>query len=248
MKPPKSTGAQGSLLASFERAAATYLAHAGVQTTMAEWLAEWLPAERDGRALEVGAGPGIFTRLMLPWSGPLTASDLSPAMCAVGRGMLPEVRWRVMAAEAPERGPWDWIFSSSLLQWTADPRAVFRAWRGCLAPGGRVLSGLFVEESLPEWRALAGDAAPLAWRTFDDWRADLDRAGLHIVRDEAKKRVFTHPSARAFLRSLHGVGAAPTRRFSAGRLRRLLHEYESRGGTHRGVKATWTFYRFEAER
>jgi len=248
MKPAKSTGVPDSLLASFERAAATYMAHAGVQTAMAEWLAEWLPARRDGRALEVGAGPGIFTRRLLPWAGPLTASDLSPAMCAAGRGMLPELHWRVMAAEVPARGPWDWIFSSSVLQWTADPLAVFTAWRGRLAPGGRVLSGLFVKESLPEWRALAGDAAPLAWRTSEEWRAHLDRAGLHLVRDEARKRVFTHPSARAFLRSLHGVGAAPARRFSAGRLRRLLGDYETRHGTPQGAKATWTFYRFEAKR
>jgi malonyl-CoA O-methyltransferase len=248
MKQPKSTGVSHSLLSSFERAAATYLAHAGVQTAMAEWLAEWLPAERAGRALEVGAGPGIFTRLLLPWAGPLTASDLSPAMCAAGRGMLPDLRWRVMAAEAPEKGPWDWIFSSSLLQWTVDPAAVFGAWRACLAPGGRVLSGLFVKESLPEWRALAGDAAPLAWRTMAEWREHLNRAGFQILRDEAKKRVFTHPSAHAFLRSLHGVGAAPARRFSAGRLRRLLNDYEARHGTPQGAKATWTFYRFEAKR
>jgi len=236
------------LLATFERAAATYLAHAGVQTAMAEWLAEWLPAERAGRALEVGAGPGIFTRLMLPWAGPLTASDLSPAMCAVGRGMLPEVRWRVMAAEDPEGGPWDWIVSSSVLQWAADPAAVFAAWHRCLPPGGRVLSGLFVKESLPEWQAVAGSGAPLAWRATAEWRAHLERAGFRVVRDEARKRVFTHPSARAFLRSLHGVGAAPARRFAAGRLRRLLLDYEERHGTPQGVKATWMFYRFEATR
>jgi SAM-dependent methyltransferase len=185
---------------------------------------------------------------MLPWSGPLMASDLSPAMCAVGRGMLPEVSWRVMAAEKPEGGPWDWIFSSSVLQWAVDPAAVFTAWHGCLPPGGRVLSGLFVKESLAEWRGVAGGWAPLEWRTIEEWRSHLNRAGLRVVRDEVKKRVFTHSSARAFLRSLHGVGAAPARRFAAGRLRRLMHDYETRHGTPQGVRATWMFYRFEAAR
>lgn len=246
MSTSRSALASRSPAASFERAAATYLAHAAVQTAMAEWLAEWLPARREGRALELGAGPGVFTRLMLPWAGSLTASDLSPAMCAMGRGILPEVRWSVMAAESPQGGPWDWLISSSMLQWAGDPLALFRAWHECLAPGGRVLSGLFVQESLPEWRALAGAEAPLDWRTREDWRAFLIRAGFRIMRDEARRRVFTHPSARAFLRSLHGVGAAPDRRFAAGRLRRLLQDYEMLNGTAQGVKATWTFYRFEA--
>jgi len=222
------------------------MAHAGVQRAMAEWLAEWLPAERKGRALELGAGPGLFTQLLEPWDGSLTASDISPAMCALGRQALPTVHWEVMTAEAPESGPWDWIFSSSMLQWVADPAAAFAAWRGCLAPNGRLLSGFFVNDSLSEWRQLAGDSTPLAWRTPAEWRACLQRAGFRVLRDEAKTRVFSHPSAHAFLRSLHGVGAAPARRFPGARLRRLLKEYEARHGSPQGVRATWTFYRIEA--
>ena len=241
------TDSAAILLASFERAAATYMANAGVQTAMAEWLAEWLPQQREGWALELGAGPGLFTRLLMPWKGALTASDLSPAMCAAGRQTLPNVRWQVMAAEAPAGGSWDWIFSSSMLQWTSDPAAVFSAWRERLAPKGRVLSGLFVNGSLPEWRALAGEASPLAWRSPEVWRSHLKSAGFRILRDEVKPRVFTHRSAHAFLRSLHGVGAAPTRRLPAGQLRRLLKEYQARHGSAHGVRATWIFYRFEAE-
>jgi SAM-dependent methyltransferase len=248
MNPGNRAPLSRSPLRSFERAAATYLAHATVQNAMAEWLAAWLPERPAGRALELGAGPGIFTRFLLPWGGALTASDLSPAMCAAGRERFPGVGWRTLAAEAPEGGPWDWIFSSSLLQWMADPPAVFTAWREGLAPGGRILSGLFVNESLPEWRELAGDADPLAWRTAGQWREHLESAGLRIVREGTERRVFTHPSARAFLRSVHGVGAAPERRYDAGRLRRLLREYEERHRVPGGVRATWMFHRFEAGR
>ena len=56
-------------------------------------------------------------------------------------------------------GPWDWIFSSSVLQWVADPRKVFATWRDRLAPGGRILGGLFAAGSLPEWTAVAGELA-----------------------------------------------------------------------------------------
>jgi malonyl-CoA O-methyltransferase len=234
------------LAASFGRAAPNYHQHARVQAALADWLAEWLPAKRDGRALEIGAGPGVFTRKLLPWSGALTATDISPAMCAAGRTALPQVDWRVMSAEAPEEGPWDWIFCSSMLQWAADPEKVFAGWRDRLAPGGRLLAGLFAGGSLPEWRAVAGEDSPLAWRTAEEWCACLGRTGLRVVRSEVQPRVFAFPSAREFLRSVHGVGGAPQRRLPPGRLRRLLGDYEARFQAPDGVPATWIFCRIEA--
>ena len=234
------------LAASFDRAASGYWQHAGVQSALADWLAEWLPADRSGAALEVGAGPGIFTRLLLPWTGTLLATDFSPAMVAAGKERFPQVNWRLGAAADAAGGPWDWIFSSSMLQWVADPAAVFAAWRGALAPGGQVLGALFAAGSLPEWEALAGEAAPLRWRSAAQWSSALECAGLSVVREESSRRVFRHGTARAFLRSLHGVGAAPVRRYSAGRLRRLLRDYEAEHPVQGGVSATWTFYRFQA--
>jgi malonyl-CoA O-methyltransferase len=233
------------VVASFGRRAPRYLAHAGVQEEMADWLAAWLPRRRTGRALEIGAGPGVFTRRLLPWPGTLLATDAARAMCAAGRAALPSVTWRTMAAERPAAGPWDWILSSSMLQWAEDPAAVFSAWRKRLALRGRVLAGFFVAGSLEEWSALAGEA-PLRWRTPDEWRGLLEAAGLRLWRSGAERRVIYHVSAAAFLRSLHGTGAAPQRRLAPARLRRLLREYEERHRTRQGVPAHWNFFRFEA--
>ena len=231
---------------SFGRAAPHYHAHAQIQTAMADWLAEWLPERREGRALEIGAGPGIFTRRLLPWHGPLLATDIAPAMCAAGQAALPEAQWRPMAAEVPADGPWDWIFSSSMLQWSVEPEEIFSAWRKHLAAHGRVLAGFFVEETLPELRELIGQPDALHWRTAEEWREILDRSGLYVLRDAVERRVFRHVSAMALLRSLHSTGTAPQRRVTPGRLRRVLQEYESRHGSAEGVFSTWTFYRFEA--
>ncbi len=235
------------IVESFSRAAALYHAHAEVQAAMAEWLGEWVPRNREKRALEIGAGPGTFTRQLLPWHGRLVVSDLSAPMCAAGQAILPQLEWRVMSAENPDRGPWDWIFCSSMLQWAENPAKIFSAWRKRLAPGGRVLAGLFVEGSLPEWREAAGDSSPVRWRTLEEWHAALEIAGLRLVREAVQSRTFRHPSARAFLRNLHGIGAAPERKLSATALRRILDRYEARFGGPAGVRATWTFYRFEAE-
>lgn len=231
---------------SFERAAPRYDFHAQVQTSMAGWLAEWLPKEREGRALEIGAGTGLFTRRLLPWRGPLLATDISPAMCAVGQEELPDANWQTMAAEAPAAGPWDWIFSSSMLQWAEEPEGILAAWRKQLAGNGRILAGFFVDETLSELRELIGQPDPLSWRTVEDWRECVKRSGLRVLRETVERRFFHHASAMALLRSLHGTGTAPQKRMKPGRLRRVLQEYELRHGSPEGVCSTWTFYRFEA--
>lgn len=233
-----------SVAASFDRAAPKYRRYAGVQAALAQWVAEWLPEWRPDRVLEIGAGTGLLTQRLLERDWAVTATDISPAMCAIGRATSPQADWRTMAAEAPLEGPWDCICSSGMLQWLHAPEEVFPVWRDRLAPGGRIVAGLFAAESLPELRAIAGEIQPLTWRSPETWHACLERAGLRVRRDEVALRSFRHESAHAFLRTLHGVGAAPVRRFNPGRLRALLREYETRFG----AGATWTFYRFEAER
>lgn len=243
--------ADSPVVASFGRAATRYRRHARVQQEMAAWVAEWLPTDRRGRALEVGAGPGVFTEKLLPWSGALLATDISPAMCTAGRQALPGATWSVMAAEMLEGSGWDWIFCSSMLQWTSRPSKILMGWRERLKPGGRVLAGLFVDETLPELRAVTGALGPVEWRTVDQWRADIAKSGLRMERDTLERRVFTYPSALDFWRSLHAVGAAPSKRVTVGQLRRWLRNYDARYAAPTGkgdVTATWSFYRFEASR
>ena len=235
-----------TVTASFDRAASSYERHAEVQTAMAAWLAEWIPPDL-GRAIEIGAGTGLFTRQLVARAGSVVATDAAPAMVAAGRSAVPDAGWRTMRAEVPLPGPWEGIYSSSMLQWAGAPAEMLRAWRDTLAPGGRVLTGLFAADSLPELRAL-GVEPPLVWRTPAEWREAVASAGLRLSRDEADTRVFRHASALELFRMLHGLGSAPARRLTVGGLRRLLAAYEARFGREGGVDSTWTFYRFEARR
>ena len=227
---------------SFGRAAAGYEAHAPVQAAMAAWLAGWLPEDRAGRALEIGAGTGLFTERTRPWAGPYVASDASAAMVRRGRERVPEVEWKELRAEQAAEGAWAWIFSSSMLQWAEDPAALLRVWRGALAPGGRVLAGFYVADTLPELRELLDHGGPLAWRTRWAWREAFRAAGLSVRRDEVSRRKFTYGSALELLRTLHGVGAAPHRLVPPARLLAWLRK-QGEGP----MEATWTFYRCEAE-
>lgn len=228
---------------SFGRAAARYDAHAPVQVAMADWLAEWLPEAREGAALEMGAGTGIFTERVASWRGRYMATDASAAMVEQGARRHTDREWGEARAEAPPAGPWAWMFSSSMLQWVERPAAVLRGWRETLALDGRVLVGFYVAETLPELDGLLGGAGPLEWRTPWAWREAFRVAGLRIVRDEISRRRFKHPSARALLRSLHGTGVAPRRLVSPARLLGWLREREGLA-----MEATWTFYRCEAEK
>ena len=237
-----------SVATSFEKAARTYWEHATVQAALGQWLSDWLPRRHEGRALEIGAGPGLFTRLLVPWTGYLRATDVSPAMCEAGRRRVPAAEWRRMAAELPDKGPWDFVFSCGMLQWVRDPEEVFAAWKAELAPGGRIVAALFASESLPELREVMGEEGPVRWRTPEAWRASAEAAGLRVLRDAAERRVIRFPSAMDLMRNLHRVGAAPERRWSSARMRRFLRDYQARHGTDQGVRVTWTFYRIEAER
>jgi len=237
------------LAESFGRAASRYRKHARVQAALADWTAAWLPSgsSRTGRALEVGAGSGLFTERILPWTGEVVATDVSPAMCAEGERVVPEVAWRPAAVEHPPAGPWDHIFSSSMLQWVRDPVAALAACRAVLAPGGTMVAGLFAAPTLPQWGAATGET-PLEWRTPAQWLAALDQAGLRVVRSEARTDEIEFGSARELAHSLHAVGAAPTRRFTAPQLRAILRHYDEQYRSSGGVRSTWTLFRFEATR
>jgi len=247
-KAPSVSGALAdtSVEMSFGRAAKTYWENAAVQRALGEWLSEWLPMRREGRALEVGAGPGLFTRLLVPWLGYLRATDISNAMCQAGRLRVPTADWRQMAAEFPDDGPWDFMISCGMFQWIDNPAAVLAAWKAELAPGGRIIAALFASESLSELREAMGEDGPVSWRTPEDWRAAAEAAGLRVIRDTVKLRTFHNPSATALMRGLHLIGAAPERKWSPSRMRRFLRDYDARNGSDQGVTSTWTFYRFEA--
>jgi malonyl-CoA O-methyltransferase len=231
---------------SFDQAAATYDRFALVQRDLAAWLADWLPAEKKGAALEVAAGTGFFTSHLTPWTGSLIATDISPAMIQRGERQCPEVTWRIADANNLPHFAFDWIFSSSFLQWAQEPAAMLSHWHSRLRPGGSMIAGLLVEPTLPELWELAGNLSPLPWRSAEVWKTALREAGLNLVRAETESRVFSYPSAFDLFASLRGTGAAPQVRLGPGRLRAIMTEYNRCFGRESKVIATWTFFRFEA--
>jgi len=232
---------------SFDAAAKSYERHSLVQQAMADWLAEWLPTARNGIALEIAAGTGLFTRHLLPWNGNLIATDAAPRMVSEGKRQHPEAEWKVTYAENLPEIAADWIFSSSFLQWAENPTALLKHWKNRLKPDGKLLLGFFAAPTLPELEAVLPETAPLQWRPPDEWEYIFRTAGFHTERIESETRIFSLPSALNLLRTLHGIGAAPFRQTSPGKLRRALTEYDQRFSNKNGtIRSTWTFVRIES--
>lgn len=231
----------------FERRACAYDRHAAVQREAADWLAEWLPQDIAGPALELGAGTGLFTRHLVGRTRELTATDVSLAMLAVGRARWPQARWELSdAAHPPAGAACRWFFSSSLLQWLPQPAATLRRWSEAGAPDARLLSGWFIKGTMAGLLETCADVAPFPWRDDREWSAILGEAGWVVLRQEVRTFSLRARNSAALLRELHELGAVVPRRFPPGRLRGVLKAHDERHRGSPGVQTPFVYLRVEA--
>jgi trans-aconitate methyltransferase len=228
-------------IASFHRAAATYAAYAAPQAALAAALAAWVPpAARRGRALEFGAGPGLLTAHLLPWSGSYHATDAAAGMVRLGEVRCPAAAWSVRDAREPAGlGPVSSIFACGLLQWLDQPAVTLRRWRAEITPGGSLTLGVWLPGTLGELESLLPNAAPVRWRSPREWENIVTHAGFALERSDVWEHRSLHSSAHSLLRAVHTMGLAPRRAVGPGRLRTVLRRYDELFATSSGVSATW---------
>ncbi|MFP6899641.1 MAG: methyltransferase domain-containing protein [Opitutales bacterium] len=231
----------------FDQQAIEYHERATIQRDLASWTAEWLePNGSDLEAVEFGAGTGHFTKLAVRTGMRLRAVDLSPRMVEVGSAKEPKAHWEEGNAWMPaDNLRTDRILSSALLQWCPDPAATFSRWFTCLRDDGRILSGLFVRETLPELTQVLPGAEPFTWRSVAEWKDLFQKAGFAVARADISERIYRFSDARALFRYLHRIGSVCVGRFSAGNLRSALRSYDQQFAQGKTVRSTWTFLRIE---
>ena len=107
--------------------------------------------------LDVGAGNGIFTRLLDKWGCKgIVGTDISGDMLGLARAQLPHCSFQQITKEAePDLFPpasFDLIISRQLACHLMDPISVFECWKMWLKPGGRiaVIDGLWTRK---DWGA-----------------------------------------------------------------------------------------------
>ncbi len=232
----------------FDQKAPRYHEKADIQKIVADWGSEWIERDcGDLRALELGAGTGLFTRhLALRGFREFRATDLSSSMVQEGRHRLPLVDWGELDAWRCETDPVDRIYSSSLLQWALEPEDVLKNWRNALAAGGKVLVCLFVKGSLSEFADVDARFAAFPWRSESEWIARFEEAGFDVLRNETRSDLIAFDSPREALRSLHDIGAVEERRMSAAELRRFLRSCER--GEESPFEVSWKAMKIECVR
>ncbi|MDL5052989.1 methyltransferase domain-containing protein [Oscillatoria laete-virens NRMC-F 0139] len=233
----------------FNKKAASYDQHASIQRDVADWTAKWLPLQKNGKALEVGAGTGLFTRHLVNWNGELLISDQSSEMVSIGSQKFSSVQWGTHMADELPFDNLDWIFASSVLQWMPDPLTILKHWHDRLKPGGRVLCSVFVDGTLAELNQFISPVIPLKWKSEHDWLMIFEKAGLNLLSHQTARKILGYSSCHHLLKSLHGIGAVASKaRFNAGKLRTIIRDYDRTHHANGQTVATYRFMRVLAQR
>lgn len=219
----------------FERAAASYDAHAVLQGEVCNRLLERLDFMKlkPQQVLDVGAGTGYGLqqlRTRYPAAN-LIGLDLAPAMLARARSKLPATSWldRMASRFTPqpaarmefvcadmERLPLknhsvDLLWSNLALQWANDLEATLRDFYRTLAPGGLLMFATFGPDTLKELRGAFAyiDATPHVNRFADlhDIGDMLVNAGFANPVMEMEILTLTYADLKSLMIDLKGIGA-----------------------------------------
>lgn len=219
----------------FDRAAASYDAHAVLQREVCDRLLERLDymTLRPNRVLDVGTGTGYgLAHLRARYAeAELCALDIAPAMLNAARARLPQLTWaqrtlghlthrplpltHLLCADM-ERLPLaanslNLIWSSLALQWAGNLDATLKAFHHALAPGGLLMFATFGPDTLKELRTAftAIDDAPHVNRFIDlhDIGDMLVNAGFASPVMEMEMLTLTYADLKTLMRDLKGIGA-----------------------------------------
>ncbi len=219
----------------FDRAAASYDAHAVLQREVCDRLLERLDFMKlnPQQILDMGAGTGYgLQQLQTRYAAAdLIGLDLAPSMLARARARFPAPQWlqRIAARFTPaatasmdfvcadmEQLPFknnslDFIWSSLTLQWANDLEAVLRDCYRSLAPSGLLMFATFGPDTLKELRAAFADidSAPHVNRFADlhDIGDMLVNAGFANPVMEMEMLTLTYADLKSLMIDLKGIGA-----------------------------------------
>ncbi len=257
LSPQQLPSSPEAIAASFGAAAHTYDDYALVQEQCARQLVAFLSDKDMGQVppapiLEIGCGTGFLSEQLLGHYGDrhrLYFTDLAPQMVQACQQRLTAPHFANLGPDGaspifqvremdgtdldPEQteSRFSLIASSFALQWFENPEAILSKWLGCLVPGGwlaiafptchsfRQLQAQCTELNLPYPVMAMPDPTPLiswGWEQASQCIFHQDFVSLQA------------PSAQAFLRHFHRIGAvpqAPSKAISTAQLRHLIRHW-----------------------
>lgn len=150
-------------------------------------LYEALKDHPPGVVLEIGAGTGFATTVLLQLGWEVVAVEPSDAMRAIGMHKLPDIEWVAARAEHlpfPSE-KFDIVLAFTVIEFVQDLSLFFHEAFRVLVPSGSLYIGFFEPES--PWVALyrhLGDRGHAPWTTarFYDQEQLEERAGKRSIR------------------------------------------------------------------
>jgi len=240
----------------FSAAAETYDRHARPQLALAQSVVSMLPEMYPAQILELGAGTGQLTRLLVERFPEvlIDAIDMAEKMVAHSRvkfAKQPNINWIVADAQTywgGERYPL--IASSSALHWVADLRETCENIFQCLEPSGTFVLGIMLQGTLKELHELRQEIAPektpeRTLPTYEETVACLAAAGFRIERKKRSTEQILYPDAKAFLQAIHEQGvtggkvSAGNAPLTRNELSQFVADYQETYASNGGVFASY---------
>ncbi len=240
----------------FSAAAETYDRHARPQLALAQSVISMLPEMYPEQILELGAGTGLLTRLLVDRFPEvlIDAVDLAEKMVAHSQAKFrrfPQINW-IVGDACSWRGedPYPLIVSSAALHWIPDLETTCKNIYDNLEPGGTFALGMMLQGTLKELHELrneiaASKAPPNTLPSYEDTKTCLQAAGFKLERRKHSEEEILYDNASAFLKAIHeqGVtggrvssGTAPLTRTELGQ---LVADYQDTYSSDGGVYATY---------
>jgi malonyl-CoA O-methyltransferase len=227
-----------SIARRFGASAASYYCGAALQRNVGNNLLE-LMAKNHDVLLDLGAGPGHFSRPLQQRCRQLIGIDIAPPMLEFARqkNSMLDAYW--VAGDA-ERLPLvsntlDGIFSSLMLQWTHNLAQALKEAKRVLKPGAQLVMSTLIDGTLAELAQ--------AWSQVDNHQhvnsfmtqAELERiiaiSGFKVNSFEVMPTVVWYDDVISLMRDLKAIGANQTAKAKRGlmgkqQLALLKHGYE----------------------
>lgn len=200
----------------FGRSLTTYEENAGPQRKIAEHLAEILNRSnplRGGRMLEIGPGTGMLTRFVVPILKPSTGVFVD--VCQLPQSGLLEQEYRFQADACrwiitqPD-AEYDYVVSSSAIQWVNDLEDFLRECRRVLKRDGILCVSTFGPGTLAELDVLGHGT--LRYHSVDEIRNILETQFDNVAVEEGCMQIRFN-TAREALMHIKRTGVTAAGRF-----------------------------------
>ncbi len=228
------------VIKNFDNAAETYDKAASVQTRVIDdFISFFPPGEffRRNSVLELGAGTGLLTSRILPFSPSFyLASDISTALLRINEkkhGAYNQFSTKIADMNTADfRRNFDFVISSSTFQWALDYENLFRNIRRHIVKGGELIFSIFTTGTLREIKeaCLVSDI-PFPGQNLSS-KEELSRilsiSGLEVLHSETKSYTDSYSTVREMLASLKKTGtfAAGSKVLSIGEIKKMLSSLE----------------------